>query len=59
MRTARIALAVCTLALPTAGAGAQDSDLRGIVTADLDRKVEPCNDFFEFANGAWRAAKPA
>ncbi|HET6180767.1 MAG TPA: M13 family metallopeptidase [Candidatus Sulfotelmatobacter sp.] len=25
---------------------------------DLDRKAEPCTDFFEFSNGAWRANNP-
>src|SRR3984893_11043492 len=25
---------------------------------DLDRKADPCNDFFEFANGTWRANNP-
>jgi endothelin-converting enzyme/putative endopeptidase len=24
----------------------------------MDRKADPCTDFFEFANGAWRAANP-
>ena len=32
--------------------------LHGIDLADLDRKAEPCTDFFQFANGAWRATNP-
>ncbi|HWC66247.1 MAG TPA: M13 family metallopeptidase N-terminal domain-containing protein, partial [Thermoanaerobaculia bacterium] len=31
---------------------------KGIETADLDRTVDPCADFYEFANGAWRKANP-
>jgi putative endopeptidase len=31
---------------------------KGIETGDLDRSVAPCTDFYEFANGAWRAANP-
>lgn len=34
------------------------SSLRGIYADDLDRKADPCNDFFEFANGTWRANNP-
>src|ERR1700733_9113078 len=36
----------------------QTSSLHGIDLNDLDRKVEPCNDFYEFANGTWRANNP-
>src|SRR5260221_6973101 len=32
--------------------------LKGVEIADLDRKADPCEDFFEFSNGAWRAANP-
>jgi endothelin-converting enzyme/putative endopeptidase len=31
---------------------------KGVETGDMDRSVAPCVDFFEFANGAWRAANP-
>src|SRR5215470_15493412 len=37
---------------------AQKSSLHGIEVNDMDRKVQPCDDFFEYANGAWRANNP-
>lgn len=36
----------------------QSPSLKSIETADLDRKADPCTDFFEFANGTWRAQHP-
>src|SRR6202451_1066391 len=33
----------------------QASSLHGIDVADLDRQADPCNDFYQFANGTWRA----
>ena len=36
----------------------QSSSLHGIDVSDLDRKAQPCDDFFEFANGTWRANNP-
>ena len=39
--------------LPQAG-----SAQKGVETGDLNRKVDPCTDFYEFANGAWRDANP-
>ncbi|HEU0032758.1 MAG TPA: M13 family metallopeptidase [Kofleriaceae bacterium] len=32
--------------------------LAGVYTEDVDRSVDPCTDFYEFANGAWRKANP-
>jgi len=36
----------------------QAASLHGIDVTDLDRKADPCNDFYEFANGTWRANHP-
>jgi endothelin-converting enzyme/putative endopeptidase len=30
----------------------------GILVGDLDRSADPCGDFFQFANGAWRKENP-
>ena len=32
--------------------------LHGIDLDDLDRKADPVRDFYEFANGTWRANNP-
>ena len=49
------ALAACSKA---AVAPTPAEQRRGVELTDLDRKVKPCDDFYEFANGAWRAANP-
>ncbi len=51
----RIFLLLLTLSL---AAFMQKPTLHGIQVADLNRNVSACDDFFEFANGGWRAANP-
>jgi endothelin-converting enzyme/putative endopeptidase len=31
---------------------------RGVYVEDIDKKVDACTDFYEYANGSWRAANP-
>ena len=50
-------IAVVT-ALAAAVAQEQSGTLRGIEPADIDRKADACTDFFQFANGRWRAENP-
>jgi endothelin-converting enzyme/putative endopeptidase len=50
-------LAAVVLAIAPAALGA-DPTLRGVQTSDIDRSAEPCTDFFQFANGAWRKQNP-
>jgi putative endopeptidase len=49
-----------TLILTAAFAAATDAHaaLVGVQTRDLNRNVEACTDFYEFANGTWRAENP-
>jgi putative endopeptidase len=39
-------------------AQAQNPALRGIDAADIDRSADACADFYQFANGRWRAENP-
>ncbi|HET6438857.1 MAG TPA: M13 family metallopeptidase [Anaeromyxobacter sp.] len=43
------------LAVPAAPVASPDAPLHGIELADLDRSRDPCQDFYEYANGGWRA----
>jgi putative endopeptidase len=56
MRTSRVILIIAVLS--AALAEAQSGTLRGIEVADINRSVNACADFFEFANGKWRAENP-
>src|SRR5206468_12539599 len=49
-------LAVLLLAATTLSA--QTPPERGVFVSDLDTKADACTNFFDYANGAWRAANP-
>ena len=53
-----IAASVVIAGLSVAGAYAAGAAPTGVYTEDIDRKAQPCTDFFEFANGAWREQNP-
>jgi putative endopeptidase len=59
MRSKKIGpLALLMAACLTASFSFAQTSLHGIDVGDLDRKADPCNDFYEFANGTWRANNP-
>jgi endothelin-converting enzyme/putative endopeptidase len=60
MRTLRNSLCALLVLLISSApfAIAQNSSLHGIDLVDLDRKADPCDNFFDFANGTWRANNP-
>jgi putative endopeptidase len=55
MRTLQTFLIIFLLSLAV---HAQNAPLHGIDPTDLDRKVDPCTDFSQFANGTWHAKNP-
>ena len=54
----RIALLLCLATGATGTIFSQSTPLKGIDPTDLDRKAEPCTDFFQFSNGTWRTQNP-
>jgi endothelin-converting enzyme/putative endopeptidase len=59
MRTLNLAasVALASLLLPSPAASAPAAQ-KGIEVGDLDRSADPCVDFFQYANGRWRADNP-
>ncbi len=56
MRISRVILVFALLS--SALVQGQSGTLRGIEAADVNRGADACSDFFEFANGTWRADNP-
>ena len=46
------------LLLLAATLSAQAPPERGVFVDDIDKKADACTNFFDYANGAWRAATP-
>src|SRR2546430_5181807 len=57
-RVSILAAAVAACASQKGPSAPPESQQHGVVVADIDRPANPCTDFFEFANGAWRKANP-
>jgi endothelin-converting enzyme/putative endopeptidase len=51
-------LAACAGQSQKATAPAPKEQQHGVQLSDIDRSANPCTDFFQFANGAWRKANP-
>jgi putative endopeptidase len=54
----KILSAASLLVLLPLAVRAQSSPQKGIELGDLKKDILPCDDFFEYANGTWRAANP-
>ena len=54
MRSLKVLIVFCLLR-PGIRAGYFTAGYRN---SDLNRKVDPCSDFFEYSNGTWRAENP-
>ena len=50
--------ALCSNAGADAPVKPSDNASDALHLGDLDRKANPCNDFYEFGNGTWRAENP-
>jgi endothelin-converting enzyme/putative endopeptidase len=51
--------AVVLMVAMGASAGAQtNAALKSVDLRDMDRKAAPCDNFYDFSNGAWRAQNP-
>jgi putative endopeptidase len=56
MRLTRAIAIIAVLFVPFVQA--QNGALGGVESADIDRSADACTDFYQFANGRWRADNP-
>ena len=54
----RLNLAWLLLAAAPMAAAQTSETLHGVYAEDIDRNANPCEDFFAYSNGAWRAQNP-
>ena len=58
MRIVRSGHLLLTLLVACSATAADSKGLKGVEAGDIDRKADPCTDFFAYANGRWRAENP-
>ena len=58
MRIVRSGHLVLMLLVACSASAADGNSQQGVQPGDIDRKVDPCTDFFAFSNGRWRAENP-
>ena len=51
-------LLLAAFCLPSFSQSTQTPSQHGVYVSDMDRSADPCNDFFNYANGTWRKENP-
>jgi endothelin-converting enzyme/putative endopeptidase len=51
-------LLLASLCIPTFAQNTQSAAQHGVYVSDMERAADPCNDFFDYANGTWRKQNP-
>lgn len=58
MQIVRSGHLVLMLLVASSATAADSTALQGVQAGDIDRKADPCTDFFAYSNGRWRAENP-
>jgi putative endopeptidase len=58
MRIVRSGHLMLTLLVACSATAAESHAPQGVQVGDIDRKTDPCTDFFAYSNGRWRAENP-